>query len=240
MRQLERELGKLLRKTATRIASGQVEAPVELGLDEVRDALGRQKFYREAAERTAVPGVATGLAVTGTGGDVLFVEATAVEGRRELVLTGQLGDVMKESAQIALSSLRSRARRARASTRTRSSRPSTCTSRRARSRRTGRAPASRWRPRSRRSSPAGRCEHTVGMTGEVTLQGRVLPIGGLKQKVLAAHAAGLTDVILPERNRQDLDDVPEHVRDEMTFHPVMSLDEVLELALEPAAHLHAV
>ena len=82
--------------------------------------------------------------------------------------------------------------------------------------------------------------HTVGMTGEITLQGRVLPIGGLKQKVLAAHAAGLTDVILPERNRQDLDDVPEHVRDEMTFHPVMSLDEVLELALEPAAHLHAV
>jgi ATP-dependent Lon protease len=82
--------------------------------------------------------------------------------------------------------------------------------------------------------------HTVGMTGEVTLQGRVLPIGGLKQKVLAAHAAGLTDVILPERNRQDLDDVPTHVRDELTFHPVMSLDEVLELALEPAARpLHA-
>jgi ATP-dependent Lon protease len=83
-------------------------------------------------------------------------------------------------------------------------------------------------------------KHTVGMTGEVTLQGRVLPIGGLKQKVLAAHAAGLTDVILPERNRQDLDDVPEHVRGEMTFHPVMSLDEVLELALEPATQLHAV
>ena len=83
-------------------------------------------------------------------------------------------------------------------------------------------------------------KHTVGMTGEVTLQGRVLPIGGLKQKVLAAHAAGLTEVILPERNRPDLDDVPEHVRDEMTFHPVMSLDEVLELALEPANHLHAV
>ena len=83
-------------------------------------------------------------------------------------------------------------------------------------------------------------KHTVGMTGEVTLQGRVLPIGGLKQKVLAAHAAGLTDVILPERNRQDLEEVPEHVREEMTFHPVMSLDEVLELALEPATQLHAV
>ncbi|MDQ3067631.1 MAG: endopeptidase La, partial [Actinomycetota bacterium] len=108
VRQLERELGKLLRKTATRIASAQVVAPLELTLEEVRDALGRQKFYREAAERTAVPGVATGLAVTGTGGDVLFVEATAAKGDK-LVLTGQLGDVMKESVQIALSSLRSRA-----------------------------------------------------------------------------------------------------------------------------------
>src|SRR5918992_1095448 len=109
VRQLERELGKLLRKTATRIAAGRAEAPVELGLDEVRDALGRAKFYREAAERTAVPGVATGLAVTGTGGDVLFVEATSMSGREKLLLTGQLGDVMKESAQIALSSIHSRA-----------------------------------------------------------------------------------------------------------------------------------
>ncbi len=107
VRQLERELGKLLRKTATGIAAGTVEAPVELGLEQVRDALGRQRFYREAAERTAVAGVATGLAVTGTGGDVLFVEATASKGDT-LVLTGQLGDVMKESAQIALSALRQR------------------------------------------------------------------------------------------------------------------------------------
>ena len=108
VRQLERELGKLLRKTATGIASGKVEAPVDISIDDVREALGRQKFYREAAERTAVPGVATGLAVTGTGGDVLFVEATSSKGDK-LVLTGQLGDVMKESVQIALSSLRSRA-----------------------------------------------------------------------------------------------------------------------------------
>jgi ATP-dependent Lon protease len=238
VRQLERELGKLLRKTATQIASGQVEAPVELGLEEVRDALGRQKFYREAAERTAVPGVATGLAVTGTGGDVLFVEATAAKGDR-LVLTGQLGDVMKESAQIALSSLRSRASDlgvdddafnrsfhvhvpAGAIPKDGPSAGITMA--------TALASLLSGRP----------VKHTVGMTGEVTLQGRVLPIGGLKQKVLAAHAAGLTDVILPERNRQDLDDVPEHVREEMTFHPVMSLDEVLELALEPAQQLHAV
>jgi ATP-dependent Lon protease len=238
VRQLERELGKLLRKTATRIAAGKAEAPVELGLDEVRDALGRAKFYREAAERTAVPGVATGLAVTGTGGDVLFVEATAVSGRDELVLTGQLGDVMKESARIALSSIHSRAQElgldeevfersfhvhvpAGAIPKDGPSAGITMA--------TALASLLSGRP----------VRHTVGMTGEVTLQGRVLPIGGLKQKVLAAHAAGLTDVILPERNRQDLDDVPEHVRDELTFHPVMSLDEVLELALEPAAQLHA-
>ena len=238
VRQLERELGKLLRKTATRIASATVETPAELGLDEVRDALGRQRFYREAAERTAVPGVATGLAVTGTGGDVLFVEATASKGDK-LVLTGQLGDVMKESAQIALSSLRSRA-------------PELGIDEDAFDRAfhvhvpAGAIPkdgpsAGITMATALASLLSGRpVRHTIGMTGEVTLQGRVLPIGGLKQKVLAAHAAGLTDVILPERNRQDLDDVPEHVRDELTFHPVMSLDEVLELALEPAARpLHA-
>ena len=238
VRQLERELGKLLRKTATQIASGQVEAPVELGLDELRDALGRPRFYREAAERTAVPGVATGLAVTGTGGDVLFVEATASKGDR-LVLTGQLGDVMKESAQIALSSLRSRAGDLGIDEDTFEQSfhlhvPAGAIPKDGPS-------AGITMATALASLLSGRpVKHTVGMTGEVTLQGRVLPIGGLKQKVLAAHAAGLTDVILPERNRQDLDDVPEHVREELTFHPVMSLDEVLELALEPAAHLHAV
>ena len=238
VRQLERELGKLLRKTATGIAAEQVEAPVELTLESVRDALGRQQFYREAAERTAVPGVATGLAVTGTGGDVLFVEATSAKGDK-LVLTGQLGDVMKESAQIALSALRPRASElgvdedaferafhlhvpAGAIPKDGPSAGITMA--------TALASLLSGRP----------VKHTIGMTGEVTLQGRVLPIGGLKQKVLAAHAAGLTDVILPERNRQDLDDVPAHVREEMTFHPVMSLDEVLELALEPATQLHAV
>ena len=240
VRQLERELGKLLRKTATRIASAKVEAPVEIGLDEVRDALGRQQFYREAAERTAVPGVATGLAVTGTGGDVLFVEATSAKGTEKLVLTGQLGDVMKESAQIALSSLRSRAdglgvdedafERAFHVHVPAGAIPKDGPS------------AGITMATALASLLSGRAvKHTVGMTGEVTLQGRVLPIGGLKQKVLAAHAAGLTDVIIPERNRQDLDDVPEHVRDELTFHPVISLDEVLELALEPAVtQLHAV
>ena len=234
VRQLERELGTLLRKTATRIASGKVEPPVQIGEDEVRDGLGRQRFFQESAERTAIPGVATGLAVTGVGGDVLFIEATSMKGKEGLVLTGQLGDVMKESARIALSYVRGHAESldidedafdgrefhvhvpAGAIPKDGPSAGITMT--------TALSSLLSGRP----------VKHTVGMTGEVTLQGRVLPIGGLKQKVLAAHAAGLTDVILPERNRADLDDVPEEVRDAMTFHPVMSIDEVLDVALEPA------
>ena len=232
VRQLERELGSVLRKTATNIVSEKAEPPVDLDVDAVRDALGRQKFFREAAERTAVPGVATGLAVNATGGDVLFVEATASPGEG-LTLTGQLGEVMKESAQIALSAVRSQADSlgidqdqferkfhvhvpAGAIPKDGPSAGITMA--------TALASLLSGRP----------VKHTVGMTGEVTLQGRVLPIGGLKQKVLAAHAAGLTDVVLPERNRADLEDVPEHVRDEMRFHPVMSLDEVLGIALEKA------
>jgi ATP-dependent Lon protease len=233
VRQLERELGKLLRKTATRIASGDAEAPIAIDLDQVREGLGRQRFWQEAADRTAVPGVATGLAVTGTGGDVLFVEATGMDGEGGLVLTGQLGDVMKESAQIALSWVRAHGddldiaaddldRKsfhvhvpAGAIPKDGPSAGITMTT----------ALASLLTKRA--------VKHTVGMTGEVTLQGRVLPIGGLKQKVLAAHAAGLTEVIIPERNRPDLEDVPEDVRESMTFHPVLSVSEVLELALEP-------
>jgi ATP-dependent Lon protease len=235
VRQLERELGKLLRKTATRIASADAEAPVVIDEALVRDGLGRQKFWQESADRTAVPGVATGLAVTGTGGDVLFIEATRMDGKEQLTLTGQLGDVMKESAQIALSWVRAHADQldiqpgdirdhsfhlhvpAGAIPKDGPSAGIAMTTSLA-SLLTGRA-----------------VKHTVGMTGEVTLQGRVLPIGGLKQKVLAAHAAGLTDVIIPERNRGDLDDVPADVREAITFHPVLSVDEVLELALEPGA-----
>jgi ATP-dependent Lon protease len=234
VRNLERELGTLLRKTATGIASGKVEPPVQIGEEEVREALGRQRFFQESAERTAIPGVATGLSVTGAGGDVLFIEATSMKGKDGLVLTGQLGDVMKESARIALSYVRGHADAldidedafdgrefhlhvpAGAIPKDGPSAGITMT--------TALASLLSGRP----------VKHTVGMTGEVTLQGRVLPIGGLKQKVLAAHAAGLTDVILPERNRADLDDVPEEVRDAMAFHPVMSIGEVLDLALEPA------
>jgi len=233
VRQLERELGTLLRGAATRIASGEDARPIVLDGEALRGSLGRQKFFQESVERTAIPGVSTGLAVTGAGGDVLFVEATAMEGDKGLVLTGQLGDVMKESARIALSYVRSH------------------------SEDLGIDPESFQRefhlhvpagaiPKDGPSAGtamttalvsllSGRpVKHTVGMTGEVTLQGRVLPIGGVKQKVLAAHAAGLTEVILPERNRGDLDEVPEEVRGQMTFHPVMSVGEVLERALEPA------
>ncbi|MGO9975440.1 MAG: endopeptidase La [Solirubrobacteraceae bacterium] len=233
VRQLEREIGTLLRKTATKIASGSAQAPVVLELDAVREALGRQKHFQESAIRTAVPGVATGLAVTGAGGDVLFIEAAGMRGKPGLTLTGQLGDVMKESAQIALSYVRGHADRL------------------------GIDPASFDERSFHVHVPAGAIpkdgpsagvtmvtalasllsgrpvRHTVGMTGEVTLQGRVLPIGGVKQKVLAAHAAGLSDVILPERNRGDLDDVPQEVRDSMTFHLAMTVDEVLTVALEP-------
>jgi ATP-dependent Lon protease len=233
VRQLERELGTLLRKTATQIASGEKQAPVAIDLESIRAALGRQKFFQESAVRTAVPGVATGLAVTGAGGDVLFVEATAMQGQPGLTLTGQLGDVMKESGQIALSYVRGHADKL------------------------GIDPGTFEDSNFHVHVPAGAIpkdgpsagvtmvtalasllsrrpvKHTVGMTGEVTLQGRVLPIGGVKQKVLAAHAAGLTEVVLPERNRGDLDDVPQEVREAMKFDFAMTVDEVLGAALEP-------
>jgi ATP-dependent Lon protease len=233
VRQLERELGTVLRKTATRMASGEVTPPIPVDDAVMRQALGRPKFFQEAAARTAVPGVATGLAVTAIGGDVLFVEALSMKGGDGLVLTGQLGDVMKESARIALTWVRSHASEldidepafhkrqfhvhvpAGAIPKDGPSAGVTMV--------TALASLLTGRP----------VRHTVGMTGEVTLQGRVLPIGGLKQKVLAAHAAGLTDVILPERNAGDLDDVPEDVRAAMRFHPVSTLDQVLTVALEP-------
>ncbi|TML29186.1 MAG: endopeptidase La, partial [Actinobacteria bacterium] len=234
VRQLERELGTLLRKTATRIAAGEATAPVAADVTAIRDALGRQRFFQESAVRTAVPGVATGLSVTGTGGDVLFIEATAMPGKPELVLTGQLGDVMKESARIALSYVRAHAEdldipeEAFAEREFHVHVPAGAIPKDGPS-------AGITIATALASLLTGRpVRHTVGMTGEVTLQGRVLPIGGLKQKVLAAHAAGLTDVILPERNRPDVDDVPEDVREQLAFHPVMTIGEVLDTALEPA------
>ncbi|MCB0857691.1 MAG: endopeptidase La [Solirubrobacterales bacterium] len=233
VRQLEREIGKLMRRAATRIASGDTGVPVKVDEEFLRDALGKQKFWQESVERTAIPGVSTGLAVTGTGGDVLFIEATAMDGEKGMVLTGQLGDVMKESARIALSYVRSH-REALGIDADAFDRefhlhvPAGAIPKDGPSAGTAMTTALV-------SLLTGRpVKHTVGMTGEVTLQGRVLPIGGLKQKVLAAHAAGLTEVLLPFRNKADLDDVPEEVREAMTFHPVSSIEEVIDLALEPA------
>ncbi|PZS07376.1 MAG: endopeptidase La [Solirubrobacterales bacterium] len=242
VRQLERDLGTLLRKLATGIASGSRQAPVTVDLEQIRDALGRQRHFQESAIRTAVPGVATGLAVTGAGGDVLFVEATAMRnganggaGGAGLILTGQLGDVMKESAQIALSYVRGHAEDLGIEPNAFAERsfhvhvPAGAIPKDGPS-------AGVTMVTALASLLSGRpVRHTVGMTGEVTLQGRVLPIGGVKQKVLAAHAAGLTDLVLPERNRGDLDEVPEEVRHAMRFHFAMTIDEVLGVALERAA-----
>ncbi len=235
VRTLERQLGTVLRKTATKVASGTVETPVTIDIDVVRDALGRQKVFQESAVRTAVPGVATGLAVTGAGGDVLFIESTTMKGKGGLVLTGQLGDVMKESARIALSYVRGHAeelgidQEAFEDTEFHVHVPAGAIPKDGPS-------AGITMVTALASLLSGRpVKHTVGMTGEVTLQGRVLPIGGLKQKALAAHAAGLTTVIVPERNRGDIDDIPQDVRDVVSFHPVMTVNEVLELALEPQA-----
>jgi len=238
VRHLERAVGKLLRKTAARVAAGAVTPPVVLDVDDVEPALGRPKFQGEVADRTGAPGVATGLAVTGAGGDVLFVEATTTPGDNTgpggLTVTGQLGDVMQESARIALTYVQANAAAL------------------------GLDPAATQR-RVHLHVPAGAIPKDgpsagitmttalvsalsgrpvragVGMTGEVTLQGRVLPIGGLKQKVLAAQRAGLDTVLLPARNAPDLDDVPESVRAVMTFHPVDDVRDVLRLALEDRA-----
>ena len=239
VRNLERELGKLLRKVATKIAGGDAsDGSVKVEAADVRQYLGRQRFFFEAADRTSVPGVATGLAVTGTGGDVLFIEATRMEsengqGGDGLTLTGQLGDVMKESAMIALSYVRSHAEDLGIS-------PETLRGRFHVHVPAGAVPkdgpsAGIAMTTALASLLTGKpVRSVVGMTGEVTLQGRALPIGGVKQKVLAAHRAGLKEVILPQRNEGDLDDVPEQVRNEMEFHLVDTVDQALAIALEAA------
>ncbi|HSO50329.1 MAG TPA: S16 family serine protease, partial [Acidimicrobiia bacterium] len=198
---------------------------------EVRDYLGKPKVWKdEASDRTDVPGVATGLAVTGAGGDVLFVEASAMDGEPGLTLTGQLGDVMKESARIALSYVEAHAEQLGID-------PETLTRRYHVHVPAGAIPkdgpsAGVTMLTALVSLLTGRkVRDTVGMTGEITLQGKVLPIGGVKQKVLAAHRAGLKEVIVPRRNEADLDEVPEKVREEMTFHIADTAADVLWAAL---------
>ncbi len=231
VRQLERSLARVLRKVATKLATEA--GPIAVDEDNLRDFLGRPRFLPESAERTSVPGVATGLAVTGAGGDVLFIEATAMAGESRLTLTGQLGDVMKESAHIALSYLRSHGAEhgidpaafdrvvhlhvpAGAVPKDGPSAGVTMV--------TALASLATGRP----------VRSDVGMTGEVTLNGRVLPIGGVKQKLLAAQRAGLRTVFIPLRNEPDLDDVPAEVLDELDVRPVGDVAEILAFALEPA------
>jgi ATP-dependent Lon protease len=233
VRNLERELGKLLRKVAARVVGGESESPVTVDEAVLRKGLGRAKFFPEVAERVGAPGVATGLAVTGSGGDVLFVEASTMDGDPGLTLTGQLGDVMKESAQIALSYVQGHAAELGVETghtlqRVHLHVPAGAIPKDGPS-------AGITMTTALASLLTGRAVRPdVAMTGEVTLQGRVLPIGGVKQKVLAAQRAGLTTVILPGRNGPDLEDVPEAVRDQLTFHLVDEVGEVLAIALEDA------
>ncbi len=235
VRSLERELARLTRKVATEVVSGAARVPVLVDAEQVTGLLGRPRVLLETVGGPNVPGVATGLAVTGAGGDVLFVEATAMDGGDGLTITGQLGEVMRESAEIALSYVRSHAGELEI------------------------APGALSGRRFHLHVPAGAVPKDgpsagvtmvsalvslltgrpvragVGMTGEVTLRGRVLPIGGVRQKVLAAHRAGLTDVVLPARNEADLEDIPAEVRDALRLHLASEVGEVLAVALAPAA-----
>jgi ATP-dependent Lon protease len=243
VRSLERTIARVLRKIAAQAEAGTATVPVAVDAADLIGYLGHPRHTPESAERTAVPGVATGLAVTGTGGDVLFIEASLADpetGSTGVTLTGQLGDVMKESAQIALSYLRSHGAElelpvgdlkdrgvhvhvpAGAVPKDGPSAGVTMTT----------ALASLLSGRLVRSD--------VAMTGEVSLTGRVLPIGGVKQKLLAAHRAGITTVLIPKRNEPDLEDVPENVREALSIHLVADVREALELALEPARSRTAV
>ncbi len=236
VRTLERQLGTLLRKAATRLAAGEAEAPMLIDVDVVLADLGRAKFHDEVAERTGVAGVATGLAVTSVGGDVLFVEASSHPGTGGPTLTGQLGDVMRESATIAISHVRANAADYGIDQRVFEDRqfhlhvPAGAVPKDGPSAGVTMSTALVSLLTGRHVRP------DVAMTGEVTLRGRVLPVGGIKQKVLAAHRAGITDVIIPKRNEGDLDDVPAEVLAELTIHPVVTLEEALAVSLEPVAH----
>jgi ATP-dependent Lon protease len=237
VRNLERELGTVCRKIATKIAAGE-RAPKRVKRLDVREYLGRPRyFYEELTARTSQPGVAIGVGVTGVGGDIMFIEATRMSGKGSLQVTGQLGDVMKESAHAALSYVRSRASDLSVD------------------------------PDFFQGSdihihvPAGAipkdgpsagvamttslvslltgvavCDD-VAMTGEITLRGQVLPVGGIKEKALAAQRAGITRFVLPMRNEVDLDDLPQELKDGMTFLPVQTMDEALQAVMPDEFHM---
>jgi ATP-dependent Lon protease len=232
VRTLERQIAGVIRGVAVKIAEGDTTPRKIETEDQVREFLGPQKFTSEVAERTEEPGVCTGLAWTSVGGEILFIEATRMYGTGKLQLTGQLGEVMKESAQAALSFVRTN------------------------SEKYGIPKDFLEKSDIHIHIPAGgmpkdgpsagvtlftalvsmltgiRVRHDVAMTGEITLRGRVLPVGGLKEKILAAHRAGIKRVLIPERNKADLDEVPKEVKDDLEILPVARMDQVLEAALE--------
>ncbi len=230
VRNLERNIGSVCRKIATHIAEGKA-MPIAITKEKVAELLGKPKFYGEVAERTTIPGVATGLAWTPVGGDILFIEATRMPGGKGFIVTGQLGDVMKESAQAALSYVRSKAKDLGVDDKvfeksdihlhipegaTPKDGPSAGVT-------MATALASLMTNRLVKSD--------LAMTGEITLRGRVLPVGGIKEKVLAAHRAGLKTVILPKRNEKDLDELPDQVRTEMAFVFAEQVSDVFDAAL---------
>jgi len=233
LRNLEREIGAICRKVARAVTEGTTDVVVATP-EKVRELLGAERYFSEVAERTDEPGVAVGLVWTPMGGDIVFIEATKMTGKKGITVTGNLGDVMKESAQAALSHIRSRAARlgiaadffenmdihihvpAGAVPKDGPSAGVTIA--------TALTSLLTGRP----------VRHDVAMTGEITLRGKVLPVGGIKEKVLGAHRAGITTVILPKRNEKDLDDVPQEVRNSLTFHFAENIEQVLEHALEPA------
>jgi len=230
VRNLEREIASVIRAIAVKVAESQSYDP-NLSPSDIADILGPQKFYSEAAERTEIPGVSTGLAWMPTGGDILFIEASAMTGKGNLILTGQLGDVMKESARAGLSWVRTHVEELGISTDFE------------------RTDIHLHVPQgavSKDGPSAGvaitmalvslltgrRVRGDVAMTGEITLRGTVLPVGGIKEKVLAAHRSGIKRVVLPDRNRKDIVDIPETVRAELELVFVKKIDEVLDLTLE--------
>jgi ATP-dependent Lon protease len=264
VRNLERQIGNVLRKVTRQLAEGEVKSEelkvqneddasatlnselitqnsaVVVTRDFVRNALGRPRFYNEAKERIDQPGVATGMVWTPVGGDIIFIEAAAVEGNKELKITGQLGDVMRESAEAALTYVRSRANSLGID-------PKYFDTHAIHIHVPGGAvpkdgpSAGITMATALASAATGRLvRDDVAMTGEITLRGRVLPIGGIKEKALGAHRAGIRTIILPRRNEADLDDLPREVFDELTFVPVDTLDQVLATALlKPGEHGHA-
>ncbi len=233
LRNLEREISRVCRKIARAVTEGEAP-PEQIKVEMLQKFLGPPKYFSEVAERTNEPGVATGLAWTPNGGDIIFIESTRMSGQKGLTLTGSLGDVMKESAQAAMSYIRSRADRL------------------------GIAPEFYDKSDIHVHVPAGGIpkdgpsagvtitsslaslltgrpvRSDIAMTGEITLRGKVLPVGGIKEKVLAARRAGIRTVILPRRNEHDLDDIPPELRSEMTTIFVDTIDEVLQHALRPA------